>query len=80
MTELNADILEIRETLNQLTRAAENLGDNLTDLYYDVEKERKIATVRKIDSALSSLDDVIHTLQDACTLAEEWDWDEEDET
>ena len=71
MTELNADILEIRETLNQLTRAAENLGDNLTDLYYDVEKERKIATVRKIDSALSSLDDVIRTLQDACTLAEE---------
>ena len=80
MTELNADILEIRETLNQLTRAAENLGDNLTDLYYDVKEERKIATVRKIDSALSSLDDVIHTLQDACTLAEEWDWDEEDET
>ena len=80
MTELDADLLEIRETLNQLTRAAENLGDNLTDLYYDVKEERKLATVRKIDSALSSLDDVIRTLQDACTLAEEWDWDEEDET
>ena len=80
MTELDADILEIRETLNQLTRAAENLGDNLTDLHYDVKEERKIAVGRKIDSALSSLDDVIHTLQDACTLAEEWDWDEEDET
>lgn len=80
MTELDADLLEIRETLNQLTRAAENLGDNLTDLYYDVKEERKIATVRKIDSALSSLDDVIRTLQDACTLAEEWEWDEEDET
>ena len=71
MTELDADLLEIRETLNQLTRAAENLGDNLTDLYYDVKEERKIAVGRKIDSALSSLDDVIRTLQDACTLAEE---------